>query len=99
VQLDKVREEIMTTKTIIIDTLTNEYYCVPMTDKNSAGEPTAGPNDFPYWSKDINEAYDFTPNTHPSTQYTPRMAAENEMKFNDLACDGTRTPQIIEVKQ
>lgn len=85
-------------KTLIIDTLTNEYYCVPMTEKNSAGEPTAGPNDFPYWSSDINEAYDFTPNTQPITQFTPRMAAENEMKFNDLACDGTRNPVIIETE-
>ena len=79
-------------KTVIIDTLTYEYYCVPMTEFNDDGEPTAGPNDFPFWSSNEDDAFDFG---HSS--FDAKLLANNEMKFNDLTCDGTRNPEIIEI--
>jgi hypothetical protein len=70
-------------KTIIKDQNTNEFYCIEQTEMIN-GELTAGPNDFPYWSSDINEAYDFI----------SVIAAQSEMQFNDLAQDGARIPAI-----
>jgi len=74
-----------TTKIVIKDSLTNEYYCVPMTANDYYGNPTTGDNDFPYWSDNINEAYDFD----------SELSANNEMQMNDLTNDGTRTPVIF----
>lgn len=82
-----------THKTLIIDTLTQEYYCVPMAEIDRDGDPTAGPNDFPYWSVDVDEAYNFG-----GGYLNGKLAAENEMKFNDLTCDGTRSPEIVDNK-
>jgi len=45
-------------KTFIKDTNTNEFYCVEQTQMIN-GVLSAGPNDFPYWSADEAEAYDF----------------------------------------
>jgi hypothetical protein len=81
-------------KTLIIDILTQEYYCVPMTETDRNGNLTTGPNDFPYWSTDISEAHNFG-----GGYLNGKLSAENEMKFNDLTCDGTRTPQIIETEE
>lgn len=77
-----------TIKVVIKDSKTNEYYCVPMTAIHSSGEPMAGDNDFPYWSLDEVEAYDFK----------DELSASNEFKFNDLTCDGERVPNIIFLK-
>jgi hypothetical protein len=71
----------------ITDLLTNEYYCVEMTATNADGLPTAGDNDFPYWSPDIDQAYNFE----------TALAANNEIAASDLTVDGTRRPSIIEV--
>lgn len=93
-QLDKLRERIMTTTTKIVikDQLTDEYYCVSRTAKDGIGNPTTGPDDFPYWSTDVNEAVNF------QADWTDgKKGAENEMQFNDLTCDGTRSPVIITV--
>lgn len=83
-----------TTKIVIKDQLTDEYYCVPKTDKNSAGEPTPGPNNFPYWSTDVNEAVNFQ-----LDWIDGKKGAENEMELNDLTCDGTREPTIITINE
>lgn len=72
-------------KTLIQDQMTGAYYCVPMTDKDAQGNPTTGPNDFPYWSKNIMEAYVF------DWQYL----AENEMNMNDLTEDGKKRPMVV----
>lgn len=77
----------MTTKILIKDELTQEYYCVEKTMLGGNGEMTCGPNDFPWWDKDINQAEDFG----------AELFAKNEMKFNDLTCDGTRRPIIITI--
>lgn len=76
----------MTTKKIVIkDALTDEYYCVEMTAKDYHGNLIAGDNDFPYWSKNIREAYNF--------QET--WMAKNEMFMNDLTVGGSRFPIIV----
>lgn len=80
-----------TSKIVIKDILTNEYYCVAcsanpkgyITSANDEGNP--GDNDFPYWSDNINEAYDFD----------FELSANNEMQMNDLTNDGTRKPVIF----
>lgn len=72
-------------KTLIQDSISKKYYCVEQTMPDSKGGFTAGPNDFPFWSSDIDEAYDFG----------SELSAKNEMKFNDLACEGTRKPVIV----
>lgn len=80
-----------TSKIFIQDSLTSEYYCVEcsnnpkgyITSSNDEGNP--GDNDFPYWSDDINEAYNFG----------SELFANNEMNMNDLTCDGTRNPVIV----
>lgn len=47
-------------KVIVKDTLNNEYYAVEMTEIDYiTGQPTVGNNDFPYWTKNIDEAYNF----------------------------------------
>ena len=80
-----------TSKIVIKDSLANEYYCVEcsanpkgyITSANDEGNP--GYNDFPYWSDNINEAYDFD----------SELLANHEMQMNDLTNDGTRTPVIF----
>lgn len=74
-----------TSKIVIKDSLTNEYYCVPMTAKDYYGNPTTGDNDFPYWSDDVTEACEFS----------SELLANHEMSMNDLTCDGTRNPVIV----
>lgn len=77
-------------KTLIIDTLTNEFYAVAcssnpkgyLSSANDEGNP--GENDFPYWTTDENEAFDFG----------SELSAKNEMDMNDLTNDGTRKPMI-----
>lgn len=77
----------MTTKKILIkDTLTNTYYCVPMTDTDSNGNLTVGSNDFPFWSADVQEANNFS----------SELMAQHELNMNDLTESGTRNP-IVEV--
>lgn len=66
----------------IKDAKTNQFYCVQGADKPNGPEE----NDFPYWSDDIKEAYNFE----------TRLAAENEFKFNDVSEGGQRSPEIIE---
>ena len=77
-----------TTKTLIQDKLTGEFYCVEQTELMADGSLTAGTNDFPFWSLDVNEAYDFG----------SALLAKNDFKFNDLTCDGTREPVVIEIE-
>lgn len=72
--------------TIIKDTLTNQFYCIEMTEIGRDGQLTCGPNDFPFWSDDITEACEF-----PSILY-----AQHEMRHNDLTCDGERNPIIVD---
>lgn len=78
-------------KTLIRDKKTGEYYAVACS-KNENGylsspfdEETTDENDFPYWTDDIREAYDFT----------SAIIAKSEMSMNDLTQDGTREPEII----
>lgn len=71
---------------LIKDTRTNQFYCVEMTETDENGQLTPGPNDFPYWSDDIDNAYDL-----PSILF-----AKHEMRFNDLTCDGERNPIIVD---
>lgn len=78
-------------KTLIRDKKTGEYYAVACS-KNENGylsspfdEETPGENDFPYWTDDVCEAYDFT----------SEIFAKSEMGMNDLTQDGTREPEII----
>lgn len=78
----------MTTQKIVIkDTLTNEFYCVPMTEKDYYGNPTTGDNDFPYWSEDRGEAHAFL----------SELLANHEMKMNDLTEDGSRNPVVTAI--
>lgn len=78
-------------KTLIIDTLTNEFYAVAcssnpkgyLSNANDEGNPNE--NDFSYYTDDENEAFDFE----------SELSANNEMAFNDLTCDNTRNPKII----
>lgn len=72
-------------KTYIKDELTNEFYCVPMTETDNDGHLYAGDNDFPYWSEDVNEAHGFL----------SEVVANIELKCNDLTHSGTRRPVII----
>ena len=77
-------------KTLIIDTLTNEFYAVAcssnpkgyLSNANDEGNPDE--NDFPYWTENENEAFDFG----------SELSAKNEMNMNDLTNDGTRKPSI-----
>lgn len=64
--------------TYIQDTITNQYYAVSKdseTDENS----------FPYWTLDIDKAYDFG----------SEIAAKIEMSCIDVTFDNTRNPIII----
>ena len=78
-------------KTLIQDTNTNEYYAVAceanpkgyLSNAQDEGSPEA--NDFPYWTSDIDEAYDFG----------SELIAKHEMNMNDTTEDGTRNPIII----
>lgn len=78
-------------KTLIQDKNTNEYYAVACSSNpkgylNSAkDEGSPSDNDFPFWTSDIDEAYDFG----------SEMSANNEMNGNDLTVDGTREPVIV----
>ena len=74
-----------TSKIVIKDNLTNEFYCVPMTEKDYLGNPITSDNDFPYWSDDVNDAYEFI----------SELLATHEMNMNDLTEDGTRSPVVI----
>lgn len=72
-------------RTIIKDELTNEFYCVEMNEIDANGNKYAGENDFPFWSDNIDEACDFG----------SELLAKNEMQMNDLTCEGTRKPVIV----
>ena len=72
-------------KTIIQDAITEQYYCVEQTGIDHNGAAFAQAFDFPFWSDDINDAYDFE---------SP-VWAKNELVMNDLTCDGSRTPVIV----
>lgn len=74
-----------TSKIVIKDNLTNEFYCVPTTSYDRHGNLTTGDNDFPYWSEDPSEACEFV----------SELLAKHEMNMNDLTCDGTRNPIIV----
>lgn len=80
-------------KVFIKDELTQQYYGVQCEENpkgyltSDADEGSPGPHDFPFWTDDIEEAYNFG---------TERSAI-NEMKYNDLTVDGTRKPVIVEV--
>lgn len=79
-------KQIETMKTIIKDTLTNEYYCVPMSETDPiTGEAIAGYNDFPFWSENKEDAYVFG----------SIILAQNEININDLTQDGQRVPVIV----
>jgi len=91
VQVYKLREKDMTTKVLIQDELTGQYYGVQceanpkgyLTSASDEGSP--GEHDFPFWTDDIEEAYNFG---------TDR-SAENEMATQDVTVDGTRKPIIV----
>lgn len=78
-------------KTLIQDKNTNEYYAVSCEANprgylsSSSDEGSPGANDIPYWTSDINEAYDFG----------GELMAKHEMNMNDTTEDGTRSPIII----
>lgn len=61
-------------KYLIKDTANDKFYCVPMTDTDRYNEPTSGPNDFPFWSNDEDEACNFD----------SELAAKNEFDMNCL---------------
>lgn len=79
-------------KTLIQNTETKEYYAVQCSDNakgyitsaNDEGNPSE--NDFPYWTDDINEAYDFG---------TKEMA-DHEMNCNDVTESGAIEVAIID---
>lgn len=79
-------------KTLIQNTATKEYYAVQCSENikgylNSANdEGNPDENDFPYWTDDINEAYDFS----------TKGMAEHEMNCNDVTNSGDITVAIIE---
>lgn len=78
-------------KTLIQDKSTNEFYAVAcasnpkgyLTNANDKGNPDE--DDFPYWTSDENEAFDFG----------SELSAKNEINMCDLTCDGLRTSVII----
>ena len=80
-------------KTLIQDTNTNEYYAVACEANpkgylnNSQDEGSPDANDFPFWTSDIDEAYDFG----------SELLAKNEMNMNDTTEDGTRNPVIVTI--
>lgn len=74
-------------KTLIQDKNTNEFYAVEMTEIDCNSNKYAGDSDFPYWTTDVNEAYDFG----------SELIAYHEMSFNDLTNDGTRIPEIVTI--
>lgn len=80
----------MSHKTFIIDTLSNEFYGIHREKSDCVSD-----NDHPFWTKNIDDAYDF--NWSPS--FSAELLANNEMSFNDLTDNGTRQPQIITVKE
>ena len=90
-QVYKLREKDMTTKVLIQDELTGQYYGVQCEENpkgyltSDADEGSPGPHDFPFWTDDIEEAYNFG----------SELSAINEMKYNDLTEDGTRKPIIV----
>lgn len=81
-------------KTLIIDTVTNEYYAVSCSNNtkgylsNYSDEGNPDENDFAYWTSNINEAFDFQ----------SELSAKNEMSMNDLTMDNTRKPIIYLIK-
>jgi hypothetical protein len=54
---------------------------------NADDEGDVGESDFPYWTEDIQEAFDFR---------TEKLAAL-EMDYNDCTDDGTRKPIILKL--
>jgi hypothetical protein len=78
-------------KTLIQDSKTEMYYAVGCSENtkgylsSSNDEGTPGDNDFPFWTEDVEEAYDFGSDT----------LANHEMSCNDLTNDGIRVPVII----
>lgn len=78
-------------KTLIIDTLTNEFYAVSCSSNpkgylsNANDECSPEENDFSYWTDDENEAFDFS----------SELLANHEMSLNDLTFDNTRNPKVI----
>ena len=87
----KLREKDMTTKVLIQDELTGQYYGVQCAANpkgyltSDADEGSPGPHDFPFWTDDIEEAYNFG----------TERSAENEMATQDVTVDGTRKPIIV----
>jgi len=74
-------------KIVIKDTLSNEYYCVRMTQQDpNTGAMTVGENDFPYWSSYIEDAYDFK----------VKACAMQEIDNLDLAACRERCPIILD---
>uniref|UniRef100_UPI004048246E hypothetical protein n=1 Tax=Roseivirga sp. TaxID=1964215 RepID=UPI004048246E len=80
-------------KTVIQDSKTKMFYAVEcsenpkgyLTSANDEGNP--GDNDFPYWTEDMEEAYDFG----------SEALAQNEMSCNDTTDSGERNPVIVTV--
>jgi|LakMenE18May11ns_1017448.scaffolds.fasta_scaffold8648278_2 hypothetical protein len=78
-------------KILIKDTNTNQYYAVGCEANpkgflsNAQDEGSPDINDFPFWTDNIDEAYDFG----------SKNLAINEMNMNDTTDNGTRNPIIV----
>ena len=80
-------------KTLIQDKKTKMYYAVECSENpkgylnsvNDDGFPNE--KDFPYWTHDLNEAYDFG----------GTFLAEQEMNCLDVTCNGEYAPVIINI--
>lgn len=81
-------------KTLIQDQITKMYYAVKCEENekgylsSASDDGNPSDSDFPYWTEDASEAYDFESDS----------MANHEMKCNDLTDSGKRTPVIIKVK-